>query len=191
MNSKERVRAALAGEQVDKIPLGFYVVDYDTIERVIGHETYVRNKIGIQVALWEGRRDEVAQSLKEDTVAFCRKIDCADLLLPKEAQLLPPKDYAPDPPRRIGKDRWRDREGRVYQAVPEVNDIQCIHDPVLLARTFTLADFLGAIEPSAPDPSVFEVFDHVFRELGHERYVAGPTGGVTALTLPGGTERGL
>ena len=74
MNGKERVIAAIEKKEVDRIPLGFYAVDYDTIEKVLGRKTYVRNKIEIQIALWEGRRDEVAESLKKDTVDFYNKI---------------------------------------------------------------------------------------------------------------------
>lgn len=191
MNSKERVRAAIARQPVDRVPLGFYAVDYDIVEQVIGRPTYVRNKIEIQIALWEGRREEVAASLKQDTVEFYRKIDCADLILPKEAQLLPPTDYNPDPPRKIGEDRWEDSRGRVYQAVPHANEIQCVHDPHRGQRQFAVEDFAGPVQAAPPDPSVFEVFDHVLAELGEERYVAGPTGGTTALTLLDGTENGL
>ena len=61
MTSKERVKAAIARQPVDKVPLGFYAVDYDTVEKVLGYPTYVRNKVAIQVALWEGRRDEVSE----------------------------------------------------------------------------------------------------------------------------------
>jgi hypothetical protein len=39
MNSKERVRAAIAKKPVDEIPLGFYAVDYDIVEKVIGRKT--------------------------------------------------------------------------------------------------------------------------------------------------------
>jgi hypothetical protein len=130
MTSKERVKAAIARQPVDKVPLGFYAVDYDTVERVIGHPTYVRNKIALQVALWEKRRDEVAESLKKDTVKFYRKIDCADIILPKEAPLLPPADYEPNPPRRVGEHLWEDRDGRIYKASPEANEIQCVHNHV-------------------------------------------------------------
>ena len=63
MNSKERVAASIARQPVDQVPLGFYAVDHDTVEKVIGRPTYVRNKIQIQLALWEGRRAEVAESL--------------------------------------------------------------------------------------------------------------------------------
>ncbi len=123
MTGKERVQAAIARRPVDKVPLGFYAVDHDVIESVIGRPTYVRNKIEVPIALWEGRRDEVAEGLKKDTVEFYRKIDCADLILPKEAQILPPKDYEPEPRRRIGPDRWEDGEGRIYQAVRHANEI--------------------------------------------------------------------
>ncbi len=84
MTSKERVQAAIARQPVDRVPMGFYAVDCDTIQRVIGRPTLVRNKVETQIALWEGRRDELVESIKKDTVEFYRKIDCADIILPKE-----------------------------------------------------------------------------------------------------------
>lgn len=66
MNSKERVKATIERKAVDKIPLGFYLVDHDTIAKVIGRPTYVRNNPAKQIAFWEGRRDEVVESMKED-----------------------------------------------------------------------------------------------------------------------------
>ena len=191
MNSKERVRAAIAREPVDIVPLGFYTVDYDTVEKVIGHPTYVRNKVDTQLALWEGRRDEVAQSLKEDTVEFYRRIDCADLILPKEPQILPPKDYEPNPPKKIADDKWEDSEGRVHQVSRLANEIHCVYDPTVGAHDYTVEDFAEPIRVSPPDPSIFEVWDYVYDQLGHERYIATPTGGVTALTLLNGFEEGL
>jgi uroporphyrinogen decarboxylase len=190
MNAKERVRAAIARQPVDQVPLGFYAVDHDTVEKVIGRPTYVRNKVAVQLALWEGRRDEVAQGLKQDVVEFYRKIDCADLILPKEAQLLPPADYEPESPRKIDANHWEDRRGRIFQAEPHANEIQCVYDPNP-APQFHLEDFAEEVEVKPPDPSIFEVFDHVLATLGEERYVAGPSGGITALTLLGGTEKGL
>ena len=191
MTSKERVQAAVARQPVDMVPMGFYAVDHDTIERVIGRPTYVRNKIAIQIAFWEGRRDEVADSIKKDTVEFYRKIDCADIILPKETMLLPPRDYEPDTPRKIEENRWEDRQGRIYQAVWHANEIQCVYTPKAVQRTYRVEDFEAPVASAPPDASIFEAFDHVLQELGEERYVAGPTGGVTALTRPGGTEQGL
>ena len=191
MNSKERVRAAIRREPVDKVPLGFYVVDYDTIERVIGRKTFVRNKVAIQVALWEGRRDEVAQSLKEDTVDFYRKMPSCDLLTFKEAELLPPTGYEPLRPRRVDAGTWEDKQGRVYRISELTNRIVCVHDPVAKEVEYTLDMFEDASPPAAPDPSVFEACDHLMAQFGAERYIAGRSGGMSAMTLLGGMERGL
>ncbi|HJN30245.1 MAG TPA: uroporphyrinogen decarboxylase family protein [Candidatus Latescibacteria bacterium] len=191
MNSKERVRAAIQRQPVDRVPLGFYAVDCDTVGSVLGRPTFVRDKVESQIALWEGRRDELAAALKADVVEFYRLMDCADLLLPKEAMLLPPADYEPLRPRAVGDDRWEDERGRIYQASRRANEIRCIHDPTAGERTWSVADFDDDTPPPLPDASVFEVLDHVIAELGDERYVASMTGGITALALPGGTEEGL
>ena len=74
MNSRERVLAALEHRPVDRLPLGFFAVDHDTVSRVLGRETFLRHKAKSQIALWEGRRAEVAQSWKEDTIEFYRRI---------------------------------------------------------------------------------------------------------------------
>jgi hypothetical protein len=191
MNGKDRVQAAIARRPVDRVPLGFYAVDYDTVQHVLGHETYVRNKIAQQLALWEGRRAEVADSVKRDTVELFRKLDCADIILPKEAPLLPPKDYTPDPPRRTGPDTWEDRQGRVYKAAWDANEIACVHDPSIGTRAYTVDDFAGHALATPPDPSVFEAVDYVYELLGADRYVASPSGGFSPMLLLDGIERGL
>jgi len=96
-------------------------------------------------------------------------------------------NYTGDP-----ADEWEDGQGRVFRAVRHVNEIQCVHDPHKGEwREFDIGDFERDVEVAPPDSSVFEVFDHVLAELGDERYVAGPTGGITAVTLLNGTEQGL
>ena len=194
MNSKERVRAAVAGEPVDRIPLGFYVVDCDTVEKVIGRKTYVRNKIEFQLAIWDGRRDEVAESVKKDTVEFFQKIDCVDLLTFKEAPILPPKNYEPEAPRQIDKETWEDKRGRVYKASWLSNEIICVHDPDkkdvddFNEEMFSIPEE-GSIAP--PDPTIFEAVDYLIEHLGPERYIAGSSGGLVAFTLLGSQETGL
>jgi len=191
MNAKERVRAAINLEVPDEVPLGFYLVDYDTIEKVIGRPTYVRNKVQSQIAFWEGRRDEVVESYKKDTVEFYEKIDTADLITYKEAPLVPPKDYEPDPPERIAEDLWRDREGRIYKISKISNEILCVEDPTRWIREYTVEMFEEPIEDVAPDPSIFEAWDYVVEHLGRDRYIAGYSGGIVAMLLLGGMERGL
>ncbi len=192
MNSKERVRAAVTRERVDKVPLGFYVVDYDIIERVIGHETYVRNKVKSQIAFWEGRRDEVVESYKKDTVEFYRKVDLCDLICFKEAPLVPPKGYVPeDKPRQVGEDVWRDARGRVYKVSQLSNEFVVVEDPTVWETEYTVVQFQEEIADKPPDPSIFETVDYLVAELGPERYIAGSSGGLHAFVLLGGMERGL
>ena len=187
MNSKQRAEAVIQGKPADKVPLGFYVVDCDTIEKVIGRKTYVRDKVGSQIAFWEGRRDEVVESYKKDTVEFYRKIDCADIISFKEAPVVPPKDYQPPAVRRLDEVTWQDEDGRVFRVSVETNDITCVHDPTLPSlEDLSVEMFEETPEVVAPDESVFEACDYVIEQLGTERYIAGVSGGVTAMTLLGG-----
>ena len=173
MNGRERVRAAIAREPVDRVPLGFYAVDHDTVEKVIGRPTLVRNKVEIRIAIWEGRREELVESLQQDSVEFYNKIDCADMILFKEAPLVPPKGYQPDPPKKIGDDLWEDREGRIWKADRDANDIMVVHRPDALARQYTVEDFEIPNEIEPPDESIFEAFDYLLAQLGQERYICG------------------
>src|SRR5512135_2054999 len=102
MNSKERVKRILARQPVDRIPIGFFAIDFDTVEKLLGHETYLRAKAKSQIAFWEGRRDEVVQSWIEDTIALYRKLDFVDIInvSAMASSLVPPKDYVPDQVRR-------------------------------------------------------------------------------------------
>jgi len=192
VTGKERVRAAIERRPVDRLPLGFYVVDYDTIERVIGRKTYVRNKIASRIAFWEGRRDEVVESYKKDTVEFYRKIELCDMVCFKEAPIVPPKGYKPeDPPRRVDDRTWEDRCGRIYRISELSNDITCVHDPVARKVDYTRTMFEEEPQVEPPDPSIFEAVDYIIEHLGKDRYIAGTSGGLTALVLLGGMEQGL
>lgn len=171
MDSKERVAAAIARKPVDKVPLGFYAVDYNVIEAVLGRKTYVRNKIKITLAYWDGRRDEVVESLKKDTVEFYRKIDCADIILPKEAPLVPPKGYKPDPPKKIDDNKWEDKEGRIFQASWDSNEMHCIYDPQNF-KIYSVNDFQNEPEPEKVDESIFEAQDYIIQEFSKHKYIA-------------------
>lgn len=191
MNSQERVRAAIRREHPDKVPLGFYVVDYDIIERVIGRPTYVRNKVKSQIAFWKGRRDEVVESYKRDTNEFYRKIDLADIVCFKEAPLVPPAGFKPEnPPRQVAGDVWQDAEGRTYKISGVSNEFVCVADPTL-EREFTVQEFEGPIDDTPPDPTIFEACDALIEALGQDRYIAGSSGGLNAMVLLGGMEHGL
>ncbi|MCK5734005.1 MAG: hypothetical protein KAI38_07450, partial [Candidatus Latescibacteria bacterium] len=75
MTSKERVLCALDHKEADRVPIGEWGIDHDTVERVIGHETYWRARKKGTLSLWDGRRDEVVESEKNDIVELIEKLD--------------------------------------------------------------------------------------------------------------------
>ena len=193
MNGRQRVIAALRHEPVDRIPYGEFAVDYDTVSAVLGRDTFVRNKADSMIALWEGRRAEVAQSWREDFIEFYRKMDCFDILnvCAMATGLLPPKDYQPEAPRKVDGETWEDREGRVYKSSAMTHDIACVHDPVAASRVWTVEEFAGAPLPEPSDPSVYEVVDALIEAFRGERFLCGHGGEEAGWSLLGGMERGL
>ena len=131
MNSKERVRRVLARQPVDRIPIGFFAIDYDTVERILGHETYLRAKAKSQIGFWEGRRDEVVQSWKEDTIELYRKLDFIDIinLSGIAGSAAPPKDYEPEEVRRVDENTWEAADGRVWKYSGTTADLTLVRRP--------------------------------------------------------------
>ncbi len=190
MNSIERVENVLKGNTVDRVPLGFYLVDCDTIEKVIGRQTYVRNNIARQIAFWEGRRDEVAESYKKDTVDFFRKVELCDIITAKEAAVLPPKDYEPPKVRKIADDKYEDEEGRIFKISKLSNEFVCVEDPVAKRQEYSIEDFPPDPEIKPLDESIFEAFDFMSEQMSGDRFILGP-GSLGAMVLLGGMEKGL
>jgi len=115
MTGKERVRTALLGGVPDKVPFGANGIDYDTVERIIGHETYVRARGKCIIALWDGRRDEMVQSLVEDTITLFKKLPICDIIRGAGAGPVPPKDYEYETPRQVDDVTWEFKDGRIFK----------------------------------------------------------------------------
>ncbi|HPW17488.1 MAG TPA: uroporphyrinogen decarboxylase family protein [Candidatus Aminicenantes bacterium] len=190
MTPKERVAAVLEGRVPDRVPYAEFAVDFDTVERVLGHETYLRAKARSQIAFWEGRAGEVAASWLEDHIALHRKLPLDIVTFPMATWELAPED-GPPPPRRIDPTTWEDREGRIYKLSEATQDITCVHDPVRDRRVFTAAEFEKEPEPPRRDERSWRILDAVVRALKGEKYICGPSGGSVGIVLLGGMERGL
>ena len=193
MNSKDRVQAALAHTEPDRVPFGEFAIDFDTVERILGHETYLRAKAKSQIAFWEGRRDEVVQSWKEDGLALFRRLDFLDIINVNAIAfgLAPPRDYDPDPPRRIDETTWEDREGRILKLSKTTMDITVVHDPRMWQREYKREDFEGEPDCSPPDSSVFEVIDFMIDAFKDEKYILGGSGHHVGMIMFGEMERAL
>jgi hypothetical protein len=190
MTSKERVAAALEGRIPDRVPYAEFAVDFDTVERLLGHETFLRAKAKSQIAFWEGRHDEVAQSWLEDHIAIQKKLPLDIVTFPMATWEMPPPTEE-RPPRRIDATTWEDAEGRIYKLSEATQDITCVHDPVRDAKEFTAAEFETDQEPARPDRRSWRILDAVIQEFKREKFICGPSGGSVGIVLLGGMERGL
>ena len=190
MTSKERVYAALEGRIPDKVPYAEFAVDFDTVERILGRETYLRAKAESQIAFWEGRDDEVAQSWLEDHIELHKKLGLDIVTFPMATWEMPAPAEDP-PPRRIDANTWEDRRGRIYKLSDATRDITCVHDPVRDARVFTAAEFEKEPEPPRRDERSWKILDAVIQEFKAEKFICGPSGGSVGIVLLGGMERGL
>jgi uroporphyrinogen decarboxylase len=194
MNSKERVTCAINKEHPDMTPLGFYLVDHDIISRVIGRPTYIRNRCAMQIALWEGRRDEMVESMKEDVIEFYTKIDCVDLLTFKEAVKVPPAGYKPEnPPKKIDDNTYEEKNGDIWKLAPESNSINRISKATngMDLKTYSVDEFSNRDIPEPDDPSCYELTDHFIAHFKEEKYIAGYAARLVAITMLGGMENGL
>ena len=186
MKSKQTVNAVLNHQTPEYIPLGTYAIDCDTAARVIGRETYVRNKAKIQIALWEGRRDEVLQSLKEDSVELFNRLGAIDIIIPyKEAPILPPEGYKPPKVEKVSDTVWREENGTVHAFSPVTNEFSVVQRP---REAF---DYTDAPKLTPPDPTIFQAYDHLVDALKDSRFIAGLCGGFNSMPLLGGMEDGL
>jgi len=201
MTSKERVIAVLNQEMPDKVPWGEWAIDFDTVGRIIGRDTYYRAKAKSQIALWEGRRDEVVQSWKEDGIEFFRKMECFDIIniSAMASSVAPPKDYSYETPKKIDDNTWEFKDGSVVKYSDITADITKVYDPKVGTKSYTPADFDKEPEPAGIDDSCFEVVDAFIEEFAADRFLMGPSGSEVGMHIidgsfdegGGGFEHGL
>jgi len=192
MTSKERARTALLGGVPDKVPFGPNGIDYDTVEHILGHETYVRARGKCLLAIWEGRRDEMVQSLVEDTVALFRKLDVCDIIRADGAGPVPPKGYQPEAPRRVDGATWEFADGRVFKWSDLTGEITQVYDPQQWTRVLREEDYPLEFEYEEPDPSTYELIDAVVAAFGDSRFLLGSSFPLAnEWVQPGGMERSL
>jgi len=186
MNSKERVLKTLDREEPDRVPVGEWGIDHDTVEKVISHETYWRARAKTTKALWAGKRDEVVQSYKEDIVELIERLD--QELVP--VHLVPPKDLEPKEVKQIDEETWKDEESRIWRYSRGNDAILCTEPGAVnsfksveeLKEYFELQvveDFGFKIrgksskgyELEIEDESRLELIRYVIDKLGKDRFI--------------------
>jgi hypothetical protein len=189
MNSKERVRRTLEGLIPDRVPWGEFAVDFDTVEKVIGHETFLRAKAKSRIAFWEGRQAEVAESYLKDHLELHRRLELDIVTFPMATWEIPP-ETDDSPPRKIDDSTWEDKYGRIYKYSPQAEDIICVKDPVQEARKYSVAEFRQQPPRPQRDLRSWKILDGVIQQLKEEKFICGPSGGIIGIVFLGGLEQG-
>jgi len=174
MTSKERVLKTIHHQEPDRVPVGEWGIDHDHVSRILGKHTYWRNRKDTTLALWENRRDEVVESMKED---YCKLIEALDYDV-VTVEMVPPKShYVEDPPQKIGDGLWADKRGNVFRYASSNDSIMQVEfadkgprfkeelDEEDIARAMKQIERL--------DESRFELIDDISARYGHERAVLG------------------
>ena len=168
MNSKERVMAAISHLEPDRVPIGEWGIDHDHVTQILGRHTYWRNRKDTTIALWDNRRDEVVQSLKEDYADLVERLDY-DIVT---VELVPSKQHhVSDRPRQTSEGVWEDRRGNIYKYAASNDSISCLTPP---EGIFELTDqqVEDAITRAGEiDDSQFELIDYCCERFGSSRAI--------------------
>jgi uroporphyrinogen decarboxylase len=108
MLPRERVFKTLDHEEPDRIPWGEHLIDFNVYEAFLGRRSLVNSHYHEQVALWEGRRDEVVAHYKRDLPDLAEALGLDMVTLPGA---FPPNDYVPSGPEKIADDTYRAKNG--------------------------------------------------------------------------------
>jgi hypothetical protein len=201
MNSNQRVAKVFAGEVPDRVPIGEFAIDFDTIEKIIGRPTYLRAKAKSKVAFWENRHDEVIESYTKDHIELHEKLGFDIINFPMATWAIPVPTDVP-PPKKLNANTWEDREGRVFKYSEITYDVVCIKDPIaektlytmdheVLAEVEDVDRMLLPDEPAGIDPRSWEILDTVIEYFAGRKFIIGPSGGEIGIVLQGGMEQGM
>jgi uroporphyrinogen decarboxylase len=185
VTSKERVLAALNHTEPDRVPMGEMAFDHSLIEHCTGKVSYWRpfSNAKAQIAIWEGRRDEVVESWKEAVVFIAEKM-AHDILA---VQLAPSKQKPINPPRRIGPDTWEDASGNQLKYSAETKSILPVHQPQEL--DFGESDF-PLVDVAEPDDSEWELVRFAVERYGRTHFIVARSDD-GSWVWPGGMANGM
>jgi uroporphyrinogen decarboxylase len=168
MVGKERVKALLEHRKPDRIPMGEVEIDAPIVEAVLGRPTYYRSKFRLMKAFWEGKRDEVVDSMKRDYVEFLKKTEHDTAII----YLVPDREATFYPLRQIGPLDYKDENDNLFRYSEQTQELMHIGNgrgPVKLMSCSEQSDM-----PPAPTESEIEFAMHVIEELKDTHYIVAP-----------------
>ena len=170
MTSKERVKTALRHETPDRVPLGEIEIDAPIIEAVLGRPTFYRAGLKTVKAYWEGRRDEVVETMKRDYVEFIRKteMDIASFAM----MIVPDKDTEFYPLEQVSEGDYQDGNGNVFRYSEQTQELMFFKKGTGPLRLMSSRQQPG--KPYEYTESELEFARHVVRELGETHFIVAP-----------------
>lgn len=186
MTSRERVIAALKHQQPDRVPMGEMAFDHKLIEHYTGKPSYWRpfSNAKAQIAIWQGRRDEVVESWKEAVVFLAEQME-HDILT---VQLAPSRHKPVVAPRQVAPDIWEDARGTRLKYSPETEAIMVVYETGQ-DRDYTEADF-PVTDAAEPDASQWELVRFAIERYGKTHFILARSDD-GSWEWPGGMENGL
>jgi len=180
MTPKQRVLATLRHEEPDRVPVGEYAIDYALVEKVLGRPSFLRGKRKLIEALWDGRRDDVVDSIKRDTVDLTLALGY-DLV---RADLVWDRGRTFERPRQLDAETWQDAAGTMYRYSDLTHDLMILQEGD--GPTPPYADPAEVRDGlRIPTESELEVVRYVVERLGTTHFVwTGPGTGAPGLPYP-------
>ncbi len=169
MTNLERVLTTIDHRRPDRVPIGEWGIDHDHVSRILGRETFWRNRRATTLALWQGRRDEVVESDIRDYVELVEALDY-DVV---PVGLVPPKGDAPaDPPREVAPGLWRDSAGATWKYASSNDSIMRVGEPATGRESIADDEFDRICDRLLRiDDTRFELVDAVGAAVGDSRAV--------------------
>ena len=195
MNSNERVKSVFSGDLPDRVPIGEFAIDFDTVEKIIGRPTYLRAKAKSKIAFWENRHDEVMESYIKDHIELHEKLGFDIINFPMATWAMPEPSDTPAP-KKIDDSTWEDHHGRIFKFSEITHDVVCVKDPLAEQTLYTMdhevmaqvSDVDSDQLPDAPpglDPRSWEILDAVIEHFAGNKFIIGPSGGEIGIVLEG------
>ncbi len=164
MLPKHRVIAAINHEEPDCVPTGENAVDYELVERILGHPTLYNSRWRELQALWNGRRAEISADYGLAHVELVHALEWDYVRVPT---VPPDREYSP--PVMTGPYSWLDEQGYEVHYSPEVGSIAMRTG----TADMTVHDLPDPEEPFVVDPSELETIHRVVEKLGETHFIVG------------------
>jgi len=172
MTPKERVLKAIAHREPDRVPTGEWWINGEVAEKVLGRETFFGRGGSLRYcqALWDGRRDEIIESMKKDTVELVLKLGL-DTALP--VSLVIGKNTPIEKPKQLDHETWETPGGDILKFQEPTQRLMIVKRAEKPPTPPAAPKPAEPPKPFEPDESELELAKYVIEKLGKTHFIFG------------------